>query len=232
MRGKHLAVQAAIVLTTVTFVSWPQFRPAVRVQSVWRYAPSTAAQTPTDDEAMYGDASQIRPTPVRLGQTGSRTQTDSGERASELLAARTFVTPDAVAALGGQVNALVGIARTSLNVPIPYAKVLLRNIRTGQVQARATADELGQFTFLDLDASSYIIELIGADGSVVAASPVVALMRGDLRQMEVRAAASATTIAASFGNALTATMPQATKVALSSDVTRTTTTLVSQESTR
>jgi hypothetical protein len=236
MKGKHLGVQTAIVLTMVAFVSWPQFRP-VRAQSVWRYMPSAAQQARTDDAAQYSDAAgATRRTSVGAGQATfttnvPQTQTDAERRAGEL-AARTLFTPEPVAALGGKVNALIGMALTSLNVPIPHAKVVLRNVRTGQVQARATTNEQGRFSFLDLDASSYIVELLGADGSVVAASQMVVLVRGDVRQTDVRAAASAATIAASFDNALTGTLPQATTVASSSDVTRTTPTLVAQESSR
>jgi hypothetical protein len=239
MKATHWAVQTAIVLTMVAFVSWPQFRP-VRAQSVWRYTPSAAQQARTDDAAQYSDAAgAIRRTSVGVGQVGQatfmttvpQTQTDAARPAGDL-AARTFFTPEPVAALGGKVNALIGMALTSLNAPIPYAKVLLRDIRTGQVQARATANEQGQFLFIDLDASSYIVELLGAAGSVVAASQTVTLARGDVGQTEVRAAASATTVTASFGNALTGTLPQATTVASSNDVTRTTPTLVAQESSR
>ena len=43
---------------------------------------------------------------------------------------------------GGKLNALIGFAKTALNAPIPYARLVLRNIRTGQIVARITADEL------------------------------------------------------------------------------------------
>ena len=48
MRRTHLGVQAAIVLTMVAFVSWPEFRP-VRAQSVWRYAPDAVLLARTQD---------------------------------------------------------------------------------------------------------------------------------------------------------------------------------------
>ncbi len=232
MKRAHLGVQAAIVLAMVGFVSWPQFRP-VRTRSVWRYAPSAAQQARTDDAAKYSDTGAIRRTSVRVGQPRFTTnvpepQVGGTPGGNNLQAGGTFNTPQAVAAVGGKLNALVGLARTSLNAPIPYAKVLLRNIRTGQVQARATANEQGQFSFLDLDASLYVVELLGSDGSVVAASQLVTLARGEMRQTEVRASASAATVAASLGDSLTATMPQVTTVASNADVTRTTPALVSQ----
>ena len=236
MKATHLAVQVAIVFAMVAFVSWPQFRP-VRGQSVWRYAPAVAQQARTDDAAKDNDTGVIRPALTRVGAprytpNARGLKVDSTENAGKVENDSAFYTPLSVAALGGKLNALVGFARTSLNTPIPYAKVLLRNIRTGQVQARTTANDQGRFSFLDLDTSLYIVELLGADGSVVAASQMVTLARGDLRQTEVRAAATATLLTASFGNSLTATMPQVTAVALSNDVTRTTPVLLPQESVR
>ena len=62
-----------------------------------------------------------------------------------------FYLSPAVAALGGKLNALLGFARTSLNAPIPYARVLLRNILTGQVMGRGVANDQGMFSFVDLD---------------------------------------------------------------------------------
>jgi hypothetical protein len=155
-----------------------------------------------------------------------------GGRNSNSQANRPFYTPYAVAALGGKLNALTGLARTSLNAPIPYAKVLLRNIRTGQVMARATANDQGQFSFLDLDSSSYVVELLGEDGSVVAASPMVALGLGDVRQTDVHAAASAASLNASFGNSLDSSNPQLTTVAANNDVTRTSAALASEITTK
>jgi hypothetical protein len=235
MKRTHLAVQAAIVLTMVGSVSWPQFRP-VRAQSVWRYVPAAVLQAKTNDAARFtGDA---RPAAVRAGAglANAAFTTPMDTTARNPLTDRQFdpsyFTPAAVAVLGGKVNALLGFARTSLNTPIPYARVVLRNIRTGQVQARTVANERGEFSFVDLEANVYVVELLGPDGSVVAASPLVSMARGDVRQTELRVAASAATVAASFGNTLDPTLQQATAVAASSDVTRTTTAQTTQESPR
>jgi hypothetical protein len=219
----------------VAFVSWPQFRP-VHTASVWRYAGSGTQQTLADDAAQYSDKGVIRPTSLTTGQfpygvnsNSADDQIGAGRRGDGLTkGAIPFYTPDAVAALGGKLNALTGLARTSLNAPIPYAKLLLRNIRTGQVMGRTTTNEQGQFSFLDLDSSSYVVELLGADGSVVAASPMVALALGDVRQTNVNAAASAASLTATFGNSLNSSMPQLTTVATNSDITRTTPALSSE----
>ena len=236
MKATHVAAQAAIILAMVLFVSWPQFRP-VRAQSVWRYAPATAQQPRADDAAKSSDALLVRPASARVGTPRytpdvREPDVETTQNAGTIKYDPAFYTPEPIAALGGKLNALVGFARTFVNMPIPYAKVLLRNLRTGQVQARATANDKGQFSFLDLDTSLYIVELLGADGSVVASSEMLTLARGDVRQTEVRAAATATLLAATLGNSLTATMPQVTSAALSNDVTRTTAALLPQESAR
>jgi hypothetical protein len=129
-------------------------------------------------------------------------------------------TPGAIAALGGRNNALVGLAQNSLNAVIPRARVVLRDIRTGEPLQQATADELGQFSFIDLVPSEYVVELLGPDGSVVAASEVVTSSKGRLVRTVVRAAAAATAVAAVLSMELSPTLPQINTLATSSDVTR------------
>ena|SRR5436309_3242486 len=227
MRRTHLGVQAAIVLTMVAFVSWPQFRP-VRAQSVWRYAPAAILEARTNDAARYaGNGASAR----RLGLDDAPFATAQNPL-GQAQAGPVSYTTAAVAAAGGRLNALLGIARNSLNAPIPYARVALRNINTGRVLARTVANDQGQFSFLDLDANQYIVELLGPDGSVVGTSMMVSMAPGAVRQTAIRTAAAAATVTASFGSTLTSTLPQVTTVATSNDITRTTPTLTTQESPR
>jgi hypothetical protein len=217
MRRTHLGVQAAFILSLVAFVSWPQFRP-VHPQSIWRYAPNAVVEAETQDAARFaGDPAAAARASFAQNQTSYADATAGRSQGPQ------YYPTAAVAAAGGRLNALVGLARTSLNVPIPFARVLLRNIRTGQVFAQAVANKDGQFSFVDLDTSAYIVELLGPDGSVVATSSLVSLARGDVGQTVVRAPAAAQTIAATLGNRLTASAAQATTVAAGNDVTRTTT---------
>jgi hypothetical protein len=222
MRRTHLGVQAAIVLTMVTLVSWPQFRP-VRAQSVWRFVPQSVL------EARANDAARFAGRPVRGGNGIDQTAPARGGAAQN--AAPGYV-PASVAARGGRVNALVGRARTSLNAPIPFARVLLRNVLTGQVITQTTADGYGEFQFLDLDATAYIVELLGADGSVVAASTMTTMARGEVRQTEVRVAAASAAVRAAVGSTLMPTSLQVTTIASSADVTRTTAAATTQISPR
>src|SRR5256885_222414 len=163
MRRNHLGVQAATVLAMVASVSWPQFKP-VRTQSIWRYAPTSVLQARTVDAARFAgekgaaarplaglnNATFVPPNPVQNPLT--RAQSAPG-----------YLAPAAVAVLGGKSNALLGFARTSLNTPIAYARVVLRNLRTGQVNARTVANERGEFAFVDVDSNAYIVELLGPD---------------------------------------------------------------------
>jgi hypothetical protein len=215
----------------VAFVSWPQFRP-VRSQSVWRYVPSAVLEAETVDASRFaGTAVSGRRPAIRLDNSSpvdAAAQTGAGSGALH----PTYQTSAAVAAVGGKLNALVGVARTSLNMPIPFARIVLRNIGTGQIFTRATADEHGAFSFLDLAANTYIVELLDPDGSVVATSSLVTMTRGELKQTIVRAAASAGTVAVSFGKNTAPTLAEVTTVASRNDVTPTSPRLQTQESPR
>jgi hypothetical protein len=224
MKRTHLGIQALIVLAVVWFVSWPQFRP-VRAQSIWRYSPQAVLEARTLDAARYASAaatsSRLRSADEPVSSTpfvpvplGSPVVDDQ----------RLEFTPGAIAALGGKDNALVGLAQNSLNAVIPHARVLLRDIRSGEALQQATADELGQFSFIDLAPSDYVVELLGPDGSVVAASEVVTTSKGRVLRTVVRVAAAATAIVAVLSMQLSPTLPQVNTLATNSDVTRTTTT--------
>jgi hypothetical protein len=225
MNRTRFGVQTLIVVTLIMLVSWPQFRP-VRAASVWRTSPDAAAVR-TGLESFTTSLTEDARGGTTRGRVFGLTSEEEAEaarlaaRRAEDAARRNFVTPSAVAAFGATLNVLTGRARTSLNTPIPYAKVLLRDIRTGAIIARVTANEEGRFTFIDLDASSYIVELIGADGSVVAASEMVAMRNGDLRDTTLRVAVGSAVVAAAFNNRFDSTLTNAQSTANNGDITRT-----------
>jgi hypothetical protein len=97
--------------------------------------------------------------------------------------------PVDILALGAKVNAVMG-----------------RDIRTGAIIGRVTANEEGRYSFLDVGASAYVVELIGPDGSVVAASEMVAMAPGDVRETTVRVGANAISLAAQFSGRLSASL--------------------------
>jgi hypothetical protein len=224
MRRTHLGLQAIIVVAMVWFVSWPEFRP-VRAQSIWRYSPEAALAARTADAARYATAAAASSRQVSAGERSPLTRFVPTQDDSPVANDRPLeITPGAIAALGGRDNALVGLAQNSLNAVIPRARVVLRDIRTGEALQQTTADELGQFSFIDLAPSEYVVELLGPDGAVVAASEVVTASQGRLLRTIVRVAAAATAVVAVLSMQLSPTLPEANTLATSSDVARTITT--------
>ena len=224
MRRAHFGIQAIVVVAVVSFVSWPQFRPA-RAQSIWRYAPAAVLEARTIDAARYAGAASASTRRPFIGDLSSSTELVPTPQGSAVIDdTQDEFAPGAIAALGGTDNALVGLAQNSLNASIPRARVVLRDIRTGEALQQATADELGQFWFVDLPGSEYVVELLGPDGSVVAASEVVKTSKGRLWRTVVRVAAATAAVVAVLSNQLWPSRDYATAIATSSDVTPTTTT--------
>ena len=224
MRRAHFGIQAIVVVAVVSFVSWPQFRPA-RAQSIWRYAPAAVLEARTIDAARYAGAASASTRRPFIGDLSSSTELVPTPQGSAVIDdTQDEFAPGAIAALGGTDNALVGLAQNSLNASIPRARVVLRDIRTGEALQQATADELGQFWFVDLPGSEYVVELLGPDGSVVAASEVVKTSKGRLLRTVVRVAAATAAVVAVLSNQLWPSRDYATVIATSSDVTTTTTT--------
>lgn len=195
MTSARFGVQAAFVVLLIVLVSWPEPRHVRAGGLVWReggplsvsrggyaagrYDPRSAANRRF--EIGWGSASLQR-TSAGMSQDALRRKLqDSG-----IEGRRKVVPSAAVLALGGRFNAVVGAARTALNAPVPFARVVLRSIESGLAEARATADEDGRFTFLDVLPSGYIVELLGANGSVVATSELVAVDAGEVEETTVR----------------------------------------------
>lgn len=68
-----------------------------------------------------------------------------------------------------------GAARTTGGNPIANATVRLRNTGTGQVAGTATTAASGDYSFKNAQAGNYVVELLGANGAVVATSVPVTL---------------------------------------------------------
>jgi len=226
MKRMHLGIQALAVLAMVSFASWPQFRP-VHTQSIWRYTPAAALEARTIDAARYAGTPASSDRSRADGEQPSSPEPTPGQTPkgpSTADAAPLDFTPDVIAALGGKDNALVGVAQNSLNTAIPGARVVLRDIRTGEALQQATADELGQFSFVDLAESEYVVELLGPDGSVVATSEVVKTSKGRLRRTVVTVVAAAAAVAAVLAFQLSPSVHYANAIATNNDITPTTTT--------
>jgi hypothetical protein len=205
MNITRFRVQIVAVAALVILVGWPRFRPAPVVQLWASRGVAPQPELLTRDARLRAAANDAEQT----GRSGAannqrrngngRTGADEGNAANESARRTNSDEPTDLRSTGAQLNAIVGRARTLTNQPVPYGRVVLRNTRTGLIEARATADQEGRFSFLDMAQSGYVIELVGADGSVIASSELVSVQNGEMRQATVRVAANST-VRAIFGS--------------------------------
>lgn len=71
-----------------------------------------------------------------------------------------------------------GNALTSTSAPMPDANVRLRDARRGEIVAEQVTDKEGLFGFARVDPGVYVVELVGADRSVLAASELLSIESG------------------------------------------------------
>ncbi len=209
MSRARFAVHASVVLTLVALVSWPEQR-RLRANPFWGSAPvgTSGPTTPGGDPRFSEESSDGRQRQIGFGTisyasapAAPGTLSLDQKLAENAYENRRSLLPPEMLALGAKINGIVGYTRTSANEAIPFARVWLRNVRTGEIEARAVADQFGQFMFLDIHPNGYVVELIGPDGTVIAASAFVSIGTGDLRQ---------TTLFVPVGGPRRATPPAAT----------------------
>jgi hypothetical protein len=221
MSRARFGVQAVFVVALIALVSWPE-RPQGRSTSVWRTdGPIGVGRDGQVFRAARGGRFEIGYGSARLDRTSAAGASPLARKlyGHDVEGGRRFTTPAAVIALGGRINGILGQAQTTLNAPVPFARLVLRNLATGEVEARATAGEDGRFTFLDVMPSGYIVELLGADGVVIATSAFVAIELGDLKETTVRV--SGQPVLAMFGT-LAGTADEPLDAAAGSGVNRVT----------
>jgi hypothetical protein len=77
--------------------------------------------------------------------------------------------------VGGSVS---GVAAHSRGFALGNYTVRIRNVDSGQLAGTTRTDAAGQYSFANLPAGSYVVELTNRNGAVIGTSPVVALARG------------------------------------------------------
>jgi len=222
MTHARFAIQAVVVVALMLLVSWPE-RGQVPAGTMWRANGPLATRRPAIDAARQGAGrkGQFGPGSISYAGSSPTDEPDALRRLFENDVERRHrrPAPAAVLALGGKLNGIIGRARTALNAPIPNARLVLRSLTTGIVEAWATADGSGEFAFLDVAPSGYIVELTGPNGDVVAVSDAIAIDIGDLRLTSVRAPATGD-LQALFGNVLASTADEPVQAAARGGVTQ------------
>jgi hypothetical protein len=230
MSPVRFGVQILIVLTLMVAVSWPELG-RVRAVSVWRAdGPLSASRAATSRKARRvsdrrsRDAGEFGFGSAAYAPSNGLDGSALRERLSEntVEGGRRRPIPAGVLALGAQFNAILGRARTALNSPMPGARLVLRNLESGIVEARATANDAGEFVFLDVMPSDYIVELVGDAGDVNATSDSLAVDVGDLVETTVRGT-SQTALRTLFGSLLQGTADDAVSAAARDGVAQVTT---------
>jgi hypothetical protein len=109
------------------------------------------------------------------------------------------------------------------DTPIASARLRLRTVTTGKIAATTVSNTSGEFTFIDMPAGTYIVELLSNGGKIRGISGVVAVARGESVATFVRETTRASSFRALFTNAAAAVSSAAASTgitALSPDAMR------------
>lgn len=128
----------------------------------------------------------------------------------------SVVRPDALGTIQG--NAL-----NSTNGQLPNMAVRLRDARFGRIIDTQLTDQSGLFTFKALDPGSYIVEMMSADQSVLAASQVLNINAGEAASAVVKLPFRIPPFAGVLGNTTPSTAAAVTAEAAASSVLAVTT---------
>jgi len=104
---------------------------------------------------------------------------------------------------------ILGSAWNADNSPIPEAKLRLRSVITGRIEAATIADAAGQFVFSKVEGGTYVVELVNEDGRVLTVGRPFVAMRGETVATFVRLGARRPRLAGFFGNAAAAAIASA-----------------------
>ena len=114
-------------------------------------------------------------------------------------AGTSALSGNAGAKAGARATSILGAAWHADNSPIPNARVRLRNVHTGRIEAAAVANERGQFAFTSIEGGTYAIELVSEDGRVLALGHTFTAAPGETVATFVRLANKVPWFKAIFG---------------------------------
>lgn len=101
-------------------------------------------------------------------------------------------------------TSILGNAWTADNAPIPGARLRLRNVSSGKIEATTLADEPGHFSFANIEGGSYVVELVNDAGAVLAVGHRFSIAPGETVATFVRLVTKARWFTGFFGNAASA----------------------------
>jgi hypothetical protein len=72
---------------------------------------------------------------------------------------------------------VIGTVIDILQVPVAYARVQLRDLKSGIVLANGDTDQLGEYEFTQVEPGTYVVEMLVGDNYIVALSNAGTLAR-------------------------------------------------------
>ena len=100
----------------------------------------------------------------------------------------------------GVLSTIQGNALDSTNGALPTTMVRLRDARLGRIVDTQMTDSTGMFAFKGVDPGSYIVEIMGNDQGILAASQMLNVSAGDAISAVVKLPFRISPFAGVFGN--------------------------------
>src|SRR5206468_10847258 len=95
--------------------------------------------------------------------------------AQGLAPGQTVPAPQTPGVAPNTAGSVSGNALTASNGQAPAKNVQLRDAQSGRIVASATTDQTGAFSFASVEPGNYVVEVLGENQSIVAASSVLTL---------------------------------------------------------
>lgn len=115
------------------------------------------------------------------------------------MAAQQPLGPDRSGGVHAVGASIKGNAVTSAGRPIAEAAVRLRNARSGHIVGRTATDQTGLFAFAVGEPGTYVVEIVGKDERVAAASQILNVNAGETVTAIVKMAFPASALSALLG---------------------------------
>jgi hypothetical protein len=113
------------------------------------------------------------------GAGGPDTPTDRRATTKTANAKTTTVTRGTPTSIGSHTTTIVGSAWNADNSPIKFANLRLRDVEDGRIEALTKANDAGQFSFENVPAGSYVVELVNDAGKIETVGHVFTIAQGE-----------------------------------------------------
>lgn len=131
-----------------------------------------------------------------------------GRAATAPVMASAQARTDAVTVAG----TILGTVWDAQSQPVPDARVRLRNLTSGRIQAITRANSAGQFKFSNVERGDYLLELVNDEARVIAVSQTFTVAPGETVATFVRMGARLPWFLEFFSNAATSVVSTAASI--------------------